>query len=298
MAAFVAGEHDVLVCTTIIETGLDIPNCNTLIIEGADRFGLAQLYQLRGRVGRFNRQAYAYLFLHRHAALVGTAMRRLTAIRQHNQLGAGFRVAMRDLELRGAGNILGAEQSGHVANVGFDLYCQLLRRSVARLGGAAAGPERCELSLDFVDHSTAVTGVEETRSGDEGSGGRITATLPSDWIPETRLRIEAFRRLALAQDAAEVAEARRTLRDRYGRIPPEAEALLGMAELRCLAEHKHVASLTTEDDVIRCVRALPGSAPETVRLGSRFPRLTVREPLRKLKEIRGFLSRLPDPEAR
>ena len=135
MSAFVAGEYDILVCTTIIETGLDIPNCNTLIIEGADRFGLAQLYQLRGRVGRFNRQAYAYLFLHRHAALVGTAHRRLSAIRQYNQLGAGFRIAMRDLELRGAGNILGAAQSGHVATVGFDLYCQLLRRSVAKLRG-------------------------------------------------------------------------------------------------------------------------------------------------------------------
>ncbi len=298
MSAFVAGEHDVLVCTTIIETGLDIPNCNTLIIEGADRFGLAQLYQLRGRVGRFNRQAYAYLFLHRHAALVGTAMRRLTAIRQHNQLGAGFRVAMRDLELRGAGNILGAEQSGHVASVGFDLYCQLLRRSVARLNGAAAGgPDRCELSLDFVDHSTAVTGVEEVRSGD-GAGARLTATLPSDWIPETRLRIESFRKLALARDEAEVDEVRRGLRDRYGRLPPEAEALLGMASLRCLAETKHVVALATEEEVIRCVRALPGTAPETVRLGTRFPRLTVREPLRKLKEIRGFLSRLPDHQAR
>ena len=297
MSAFVAGEHDVLVCTTIIETGLDIPNCNTLIIEGADRFGLAQLYQLRGRVGRFNRQAYAYLFLHRHAALVGTAVRRLTAIRQHNQLGAGFRVAMRDLELRGAGNILGAEQSGHVANVGFDLYCQLLRRSVARLGGTATGPERCELALDFVDHSVAATGVEESRSGDGGQD-RLTATLPSDWIPETRLRIEAFRQLALAQDAAAVAELRRSLRDRYGRIPPEAEALLGMAEIRCLAERKEVASLATDGEVIRCVRVRKGMAPETVRLGSRFPRLTVREPLRKLKELRGFLSRLAAPEVR
>jgi transcription-repair coupling factor (superfamily II helicase) len=298
MSAFVAGEHDVLVCTTIIETGLDIPNCNTLIIEGADRFGLAQLYQLRGRVGRFNRQAYAYLFLHRHAALVGTAMRRLAAIRQHNQLGAGFRVAMRDLELRGAGNILGAEQSGHVASVGFDLYCQLLRRSVARLGGAKDdGATRCELSLDFVDHSVAATGVEQVPSGD-GSEPRLTATLPSDWIPETRLRIEAFRRTALAQNAEEVAELRRTLRDRYGRIPPEAEALLGMAELRCLAESKQVVSLSTDEGVIRCVRAPRGAPPETVRLGSRFPRLTVREPLRKLKEIRGFVSRLPDLQAR
>src|SRR5204863_8257906 len=123
MTRFVAGEFDMLVCTTIIETGLDIPNCNTLIIEGADRFGLSQLYQLRGRVGRFNRQAYAYLLLHRHARVLDIARQRLSAIRQHNQLGAGFKIAMRDLELRGAGNLLGAEQSGHIVGVGFELYC-------------------------------------------------------------------------------------------------------------------------------------------------------------------------------
>ena len=124
MTDFVAGNFDVLVCTTIIESGIDIPNCNTLIIEGADRFGLAQLYQIRGRVGRFKRQAYAYLLLRRHAALVEKAAKRLNALRQHNQLGAGLRIAMRDLELRGAGNLLGAQQSGHIAGVGFELYCQ------------------------------------------------------------------------------------------------------------------------------------------------------------------------------
>jgi transcription-repair coupling factor (superfamily II helicase) len=298
MAAFVAGEHDVLVCTTIIETGLDIPNCNTLIIEGADRFGLAQLYQLRGRVGRFNRQAYAYLFLHRHAALVGTAGRRLTAIRQYNQLGAGFRIALRDLELRGAGNILGAAQSGHVANVGFDLYCQLLRRSVAKLrGDAGATVERCEVQLDFVDHTQAVLGVEAERGGD-GDAALLTATLPADWIPETRLRLEAFRRIALALDGAELAELRASLRDRYGRLPPEAEAMLGLAEIRCLAEARNVVAVTTEGNVLRCLAAAPGRAPEPILVGNRFPRLTVREPLRKLKEIRGFLSRLPAPAAR
>ena len=298
MAAFVAGEHDILVCTTIIETGLDIPNCNTLIIEGADRFGLAQLYQLRGRVGRFNRQAYAYLFLHRHAALVGAAGRRLTAIRQYNQLGAGFRIAMRDLELRGAGNLLGAAQSGHVANVGFDLYCQLLRRSVAKLrGDRGAGAERCELRLDFIDHTQAVLGVETGRGGD-GDAALLTATLPSDWIPETRLRIEAFRRIALALDVAEVTELRSSLRDRYGRLPPEAEAMLGLAEIRCLAEARDVVAVATEGAVLRCLEARPGRAPEPILVGNRFPRLTVKDPLRKLKEIRGFLSRLPAPADR
>jgi transcription-repair coupling factor (superfamily II helicase) len=298
MSAFVAGEYDMLVCTTIIETGLDIPNCNTLIIEGADRFGLAQLYQLRGRVGRFNRQAYAYLFLHRHAALVGTAHRRLSAIRQHNQLGAGFRIAMRDLELRGAGNILGAAQSGHVATVGFDLYCQLLRRSVAKLrGDKGAVIDRCEVQLDFIDHTQAALGTEQTNSSD-GEVPLLTATLPSDWIPETRLRIEAFRRIALALDAAEITELRASLKDRYGKLPPEAEALLSLAEIRCLAEEKSVVSVTTDGAVIRCLFAAAGRAPEPILVGNRFPRLTVRDPLRKLKEIRGFLSRLPAPTDR
>lgn len=297
MAAFVAGEHDILVCTTIIETGLDIPNCNTLIIEGADRFGLAQLYQLRGRVGRFNRQAYAYLFLHRHAALVGTAHRRLSAIRQYNQLGAGFRIAMRDLELRGAGNILGAAQSGHVATIGFDLYCQLLRRSVAKLrGDKGALIDRCEVQLDFIDHTQAALGTEPARP-DGHAGPLLTATLPSDWLPETRLRIEAFRRIALALDAAEIAELRASLKDRYGRLPAEADALLGLAEIRCLAEGKRVVSVTTDGAVIRCLQALAGQPATPILVGNRFPRLTVHEPLRKLREIRNFLSRLPVPPA-
>ncbi|MEY4776172.1 MAG: Transcription-repair-coupling factor, partial [Verrucomicrobiota bacterium] len=295
MSAFVAGEYDVLVCTTIIETGLDIPNCNTLIIEGADRFGLAQLYQLRGRVGRFNRQAYAYLFLHRHAALVGTAHRRLSAIRQYNQLGAGFRIAMRDLELRGAGNILGAAQSGHVANVGFDLYCQLLRRSVAKLrGDRGAGVDRCEVNLDFIDHTQATLGVEQTHSSD-GDGPLLTATLPSDWIPETRLRIEAFRKVALATDAAEVAELRANLTDRYGRLPPEAAAFLQLAEIRCLGEAKGITSISTDGTTLRCLQISPGRPAEPILVGNRFPRLTVKDPLRKLTEIRGFLSRLSAP---
>ena len=132
---FVAGKIDVLVCTTIIESGLDIPNANTIIIDRADRFGLADLYQLRGRVGRAEHKAYAYLLLPREMMTVGAARKRINAIKQYSSLGAGFRIAMRDLEIRGAGNILGTAQSGHIVAVGFDLYCQLLKQAVAQAKG-------------------------------------------------------------------------------------------------------------------------------------------------------------------
>jgi Transcription-repair coupling factor (superfamily II helicase) len=135
MGRFVAGKIDVLVCTTIIESGLDIPNANTIIIDRADRFGLADLYQLRGRVGRAEHKAYAYLMLPREMMTVGAARKRINAIKQYSSLGAGFRIAMRDLEIRGAGSILGTAQSGHIMAVGFDLYCQLLKQAVAQLKG-------------------------------------------------------------------------------------------------------------------------------------------------------------------
>ena len=296
MAAFVAGEYDILVCTTIIETGLDIPNCNTLIIEGADRFGLAQLYQLRGRVGRFNRQAYAYLFLHRHAELVEGARRRLSAIRQYNQLGAGFRIAMRDLELRGAGNILGSAQSGHIASVGFELYCQLLRRSVSKMkGDRTTIVDRCEVHLDFVSHADV---INDGHYVTDDEGPLLTATLPSDWIPETRLRIEAFRKIALALDTTELGELRHSLQDRYGRLPAEAEALIQIAEIRCLAEVKGVATVGTEGNTLRCQQVTATGQSTSVLIGNRFPRLTAKDPLRKLAEIRGFLSRLSHPNSR
>ena len=135
MARFIAGKIDVLVCTTIIESGLDIPNANTIIIDRADQFGLADLYQLRGRVGRAEHKAYAYLLLPREMMTVGAARKRINAIKQYSSLGAGFRIAMRDLEIRGAGSILGTAQSGHIVAVGFDLYCQLLKQAVAQLKG-------------------------------------------------------------------------------------------------------------------------------------------------------------------
>ena len=143
MERFVGGKTDVLVSTTIIESGLDIPNANTIIIDRADRFGLADLYQLRGRVGRAQHKAYAYLLLPRHLMTVGAARKRINAIKQYSGLGAGFRIAMRDLEIRGAGNILGTAQSGHIINIGFELYCQILqqcRGDIARQRGTS-GPE-------------------------------------------------------------------------------------------------------------------------------------------------------------
>ena len=148
MTRFINGETDVLLSTTIIESGLDIPNANTIIIDRADRFGLSDLYQLRGRVGRYKHQAYAYLLLPRHAGLLADARKRITALKQYSTLGSGFKIAMRDLEIRGAGNLLGPEQSGQITAVGFDLYCQLLKQSVAALKGEKVKP-RVEVQVRF-----------------------------------------------------------------------------------------------------------------------------------------------------
>src|SRR6202049_4288244 len=158
MARFVAGKIDVLVCTTIIESGLDIPNANTIIIDRADRFGLADLYQLRGRVGRAEHKAYAYLLLPRELMTVGAARKRINAIKQYSSLGAGFRIAMRDLEIRGAGSILGTAQSGHIMAVGFDLYCQLLKQAVAQRKGEKLRL-RLEVDLRLRFFATKHTGV-------------------------------------------------------------------------------------------------------------------------------------------
>src|SRR5438067_2100363 len=151
MHRFVMGKIDVLVCTTIIESGLDIPNANTIIIDRADRFGLADLYQLRGRVGRAQHKAYAYLMLPRELMTVGAARKRINAIKQYSSLGAGFKIAMRDLEIRGAGNVLGTAQSGHIVAIGFDLYCQLLKQAIAKMKGEKVRPRvEIVLRLDFV----------------------------------------------------------------------------------------------------------------------------------------------------
>ncbi|MGB1126824.1 MAG: transcription-repair coupling factor [Opitutales bacterium] len=302
MTKFVAGDYDVLVCTTIIESGIDIPNCNTLIIEGADRFGLAQLYQIRGRVGRFKRQAYAYLLLHRHAALVDQSQKRLNALKQHNQLGAGFRIAMRDLELRGAGNLLGAQQSGHIAGIGFELYCQLLKQSVARLKGEAGADRiRAEVRLDFIASGEG-GGKSRQTSGSfsfaaikeaEYSGHLkiAEAALPAEYIAEPRLRIDLYRRLALAEKRETIEEIRSELEDRFGELPMATKALVAISEIRVLAERVGVRRVESEAERLICRLAQAKPGKEFLKSGTRFPRLRSREPLERLDEIKRFLAR-------
>jgi len=311
MTDFVAGKYQVLVCTTIIESGLDIPNCNTIIIEGADRFGLSQLYQLRGRVGRFKHQAYAYLLLHGHTRLLDLARQRLAAVRQHNQLGAGFRIAMRDLELRGAGNLLGAEQSGHIVGVGFELYCQLLRQSVARLKGEkGAAAIRANLKLDFVyigegapsaetnrgRHEDGYTAIKDAEDTAEGAPkiDFIQARIPSSYIGETRLRIDFYRRLALAGDLAALKQIEADLSDRFGKFGNDVKALLLVTEIRIRAEQKGLLSVETESNRLKCARN-SGNRDDWVMPDTRFPRLTATRPLLRLREIIAFLNHLPNP---
>jgi transcription-repair coupling factor (superfamily II helicase) len=328
MTDFVAGRYHVLVCTTIIESGLDIPNCNTILIEGADRFGLSQLYQLRGRVGRFKHQAYAYLLLHRHTRLLEVARQRLTAMRQHTQLGAGFRIAMRDLELRGAGNLLGAEQSGHIVGVGFELYCQLLRQSVARLKGEkTAAAIRATVRLDFVfvgesESRDRRSGSTDAKSGSAGSASaiaagrhvdgytairdaedeqvvevpKIQARLPAAYIGETRLRIDFYRKLAMAETPGRLKEIEADLRDRFGKFGEEVRALLLVTEIRIKAEQKNILSVETEANRLKCLRN-SGRRDDWVQVGTRFPRLTAAKPLLRLKEVLSFLNNLPTPPA-
>ena len=315
MTEFVAGRYHVLVSTTIIESGLDIPNANTIIIDGADRFGLSQLYQLRGRVGRFKHQAYAYLLLHRHTRLLEVARQRLTAMRQHNQLGAGFRIAMRDLELRGAGNLLGAEQSGHIVGVGFELYCQLLRQSVARLKGEkSAAAIRANVKLDFVfigegmapgmgmdsdsargrlvDGYKAIKDAEDVKHAVEV--GKIQARIPPTYIAETRLRIDFYRKLALSDSLGALKQIESDLKDRFGKFGDEIKALLLITEIRVRAEQKNLISVETDSSRLKCLRN-SGSRDDWVQVGTRFPRLTAPKPLLRLREIISFLNNLPNP---
>ena len=210
MKRFINHEFDVLVCTTIIESGVDIPNANTIMIDRADRFGLADLYQIRGRVGRADRRAYAYLMLPPDMLTVGDARKRINAIKQYSSLGAGFKIAMRDLEIRGAGNLLGTKQSGHIAAIGFDLYCQLLKQSVASLKGEVVkGRIETPLHIDFVCTNES----EYLRAPTEN----LPAFIPAVYMPEARLRITAYRELAEANCIDDLEELRDNWTDRFGK---------------------------------------------------------------------------------
>ena len=211
MVQFLRGDADVLVCTSIIESGLDIPQANTLVVEDAQGFGLAQLYQIRGRVGRSRERAYAYLLYPAAAALTAEAAQRLTALSDYTELGAGVRIALRDLEIRGAGNLLGDEQSGHVAALGFELYMQMLDEAVLALAAAGdgAGPEE-PVRLDV----------------------NVDAYVPADYIPYEQAKIDVHRRIAGAREVSELGTLREELEDRFGPIPEPLANLLALQQAR------------------------------------------------------------------
>ncbi|MDT5365097.1 MAG: hypothetical protein QOC69_6859 [Mycobacterium sp.] len=253
-------EYDILVCTTIVETGLDISNANTLIVERADTFGLSQLHQLRGRVGRSRERGYAYMLYPPEAPLTETAYDRLATIAQNNELGAGMAVAMKDLEIRGAGNVLGAEQSGHVAGVGFDLYVRLVGEAV-------------EAYRAVVDGET-VAAVEEPK--DVRIDLPVDAHLPPDYIGSDRLRLEGYRRLAAAPDDAGIAAVVEELVDRYGPLPEPAQRLVALARLRLLCREYHVTEVSAVSESNVRISPLPLMDSQQLRLKRMYPSATFR----------------------
>jgi transcription-repair coupling factor (superfamily II helicase) len=253
-------EYDILVCTTIVETGLDISNANTLIVERADTFGLSQLHQLRGRVGRSRERGYAYMLYPPEVPLTETAYDRLATIAQNNELGAGMAVAMKDLEIRGAGNVLGAEQSGHVAGVGFDLYVRLVGEAV-------------EAYRAVIDGKT-VAAVEEPK--DVRIDLPVDANLPPEYIGSDRLRLEGYRRLAAAQDDAAIAAVVEELVDRYGPLPEPALLLVAAARLRLLCRQYGVTEVTAPSASSIRVTPLTLLDSQQLRLKRMYPSATYR----------------------
>ncbi len=274
MQRFVSGEADVLISTTIIESGLDIPNANTIIIDRADRFGLADLYQLRGRVGRAQSKAYAYLMLPRDMLTQGEARKRVNAIKQYSSLGAGFKIAMRDLEIRGAGNILGTAQSGHIVSIGFELYCSLLRQAISKLKGEKVKPRAdVALHLDFV----------ATREADflgRSDGDCIPAFLPGSYVSEAQPRIQAYRRLSEVASTEQLDALRKTWRDRFGPLPEAAANLTMMSEIKLAAAGRKMTVVEVRDERIMLTRG-----GDFILIGGKFPRLASADVQKKLGEL-------------
>ncbi len=275
MQNFLAGKIDCLVSSTIIESGLDVPHANTIIIEHAERFGLAELYQLRGRVGRWKHQAYAYLLLPKNQLIGSDARRRLAAIRRCTKLGAGIQLALHDLEIRGAGNLLGAEQSGHINAVGFDLYCHLLKQEVALLQGKH--PEflpEVDLAIDFVSFSLTA------------ADGQIAAAIPPEYIGGERLRLDAYRRLAAFRNENEIDDFACELADRFGKPPKETRNLLEVMRLKLLAARAGFTIFSIVDG--RVMLRNPGGTIYRDASG-KAPQLDYRDPpelrLRQLLQI-------------
>jgi len=245
--SFVRHDYDVLICTTIIESGIDIPNVNTIIVDDADRFGLTQLYQLRGRVGRSTNRAYAYLVHRPNKVLSAEAQARLEAIQEATELGAGLRVAMRDMEIRGAGNILGAEQSGHIAEIGFDLYIRLLSQAVEEIRAGRPFVEQGAITLDLP----------------------LTALIPMSYIADMELRLSTYRRVAAVGSFRELTEMREELVDRFGPIPEEVEHLLALITMRLRCEELGIESMIEREREI-VIRPVRTSQLDSRKLNSKF----------------------------
>jgi transcription-repair coupling factor (superfamily II helicase) len=225
MLEFVTGQTDVLVCTTIIESGLDIPNANTIFINDADRFGLAELHQLRGRVGRYKHRAYAYMLMPRSRSITPLAAKRLKAIEEYSHLGAGFRIALRDLEIRGAGNILGSEQSGHIQIVGYQMYCELLTEAVRKLKDEPVEPiPTAVIDLGFATY------------------------IPKNYIPVNRHRMDSYRKIAVAKGDVDLEQIKGELTDVYCPMLDEVKLLLDLAELRIKASKNSIKSIVTSGE--------------------------------------------------
>ena len=279
MIAFSKAEADVLVCTTIIESGLDMPNVNTLIIDRADRFGLSQLYQLRGRVGRGEHRAYAYLMVPRGRRITEAAEQRVQAILESSELGSGFRIAMRDLEIRGAGNLLGAAQSGHIQEVGLNLYSQLLQEAVEDMGddkSGAASTDQAAADLPRMDLP-------------------LDARIPDTYIDHMPTRLAVYQRIAKTTSRDEIPELREELQDRFGPPPEEVDNLLLIADLRALAAMVNIESIQhSKEAIVLALRSPVGGArgplQQTLGPSANVGNQQVHLPLRRLGDE--WLSRL------
>ena len=281
MARFVAGKIDVLVCTKIVESGLDIPNANTIIIDRADRFGLADLYQLRGRVGRAEHKAHAYLLLPREMMTIGGARKRINAIKQYSSLGAGFRIAMRDLEIRGAGSILGTAQSGHIMAVGFDLYCQLLKQAVAQRKG-----EKLRLRLE-VDLRLDFVATNEAEFVPLGREARMPAFIPASFVGDTTLRIQAYRHIAEITTREQLERLGRDWRDRFGPFPPAVDNLFLLTEIKLAAADASISRVEARERKLMLTRRR-----DFILVGGKFPRLVASRIEQRLREILELIKKL------
>ncbi len=282
MLSFLQGEFEVLLATTIIENGLDIPRVNTIVVNRADRFGLAQLYQLRGRVGRSDRRAYAYLLVPARKVLTPIARRRLKALQEFTELGSGFRIAAMDLEIRGAGNLLGAEQSGHIAAIGFEMYCQLLERTVREMKGEPAPMEfKTQINLG------------------------VDLRIPEDYIPDFSERLVLYREISVAADDDGLGRIRDRARDLYGEFPRQGDTLIGLASLRLAAEQLRIRAIDFVRGVlqVRFAEDSPISPDRILELAASRPgaRLTpdgvLRVPLDALPESSGDPGRIEEVRA-